>query len=75
MVIKTARLLDAYKTLSLFAEKMYRLQFNGVKLCNVVACILRIKCPLSLSVSYVCFDIERASTLKEPNNGVQTYPD
>ena len=37
-----------------------------MKPCNVVNCILRIKCSLNLLVSYVCFDIcggiERASS-------------
>lgn len=28
-----------------------------MKPCNVVNCILRIKCSLNLLVSYVCFDI------------------
>ena len=43
--------------LLLFAVTIYWLQYNWMKPCNVVHCILKIKCSLNLSVSYICFDI------------------
>ena len=53
---------EALLRMKFFLQQWFRV---SMKLCNVVNCILRIKCSLNLLVSYVCFDIcggvERAS--------------
>ena len=45
---------EALLLMKFFLQQWFRV---SMKLCNVVNCILRIKCSLNLLVSYVCFDI------------------
>ena len=71
LVIKRAWLLDADWAILLFAARIYWLQCNWMKPCNVDNCILWIKCWLNLFKSYVCVvalkGLYRADILRKCN--------